>query len=98
MGGVAFCHTHCALVSHKSSLRSDLFAFSDPGLLDKRFVVAKKKTKQLIDLTALWRRSVLECLDRQVLVQSTLDSFVVGRRSKSPDPFLQGYNITRGGG
>ena len=30
MGGVAFCHTHCALVSHKSSLRSDLFAFSDP--------------------------------------------------------------------
>lgn len=35
------------------------------GLLDRRFIVSKKRTKQLIDLTAMWRRTVLERRDRQ---------------------------------
>ena len=49
------------------------------GLLDQRVLVTKKRTRQLIDLTALWRRVVLENRDHQVVKQmeaqqpSTLD-------------------------
>ena len=49
------------------------------SLLDWRVLVAKKRTRQLIDLTALWRRVVLENRDHQVVKQmeaqqpSTLD-------------------------
>ena len=39
------------------------------GLLDRRVLVAKKRTRQLIDLTALWRRVVLENRDHQVVKQ-----------------------------
>lgn len=34
------------------------------GLLDKRFIVSKKRTTQLIDLVSIWRKSVLERRDR----------------------------------
>jgi hypothetical protein len=45
------------------------------GLLDRRFIVSKKRTTELIDLTAAWRKSVLERHDRQVY-KGTLDWWV----------------------
>lgn len=37
------------------------------GLLGKKLIVSKRRTKQLIDLAASWRRSVLELRDEGVL-------------------------------
>jgi len=39
------------------------------GLLDWRVLIAKKRTRQLIDLTALWQQVVLENRDHQVVKQ-----------------------------
>jgi hypothetical protein len=47
------------------------------GLLDRRLLVSKKKTTQLMDLAAMWRRSVLERRDRQALHDGTLDSWII---------------------
>jgi len=60
------------------------------GLLDWRVLVAKKRTRQLIDLTALWRRVVLENRDHQVVKQmearqpSTLDWWAIHRETREP--------------
>ncbi|KAF7764097.1 hypothetical protein Agabi119p4_8634 [Agaricus bisporus var. burnettii] len=37
------------------------------GLLDRRFLVSKKRTTEIIDLAAAWRKSVLTRHDRQVV-------------------------------
>jgi hypothetical protein len=47
---------------HGSFLRLDKL-----GLLDRRFIVSKKRTKQLFDLCAMWRKVVLERRDRQAI-------------------------------
>jgi len=58
------------------------------GLLDRRVLVSKKKTRQLIDLTSLWRRVVLEGRDHQVVKQleglqpSTLDWWILRKETK----------------
>ncbi|KAF7771867.1 hypothetical protein Agabi119p4_6178 [Agaricus bisporus var. burnettii] len=44
---------------HGAFLRLDTL-----GLLDRRFIVSKKRTKQLYDLTSMWRKTVLERRDR----------------------------------
>ncbi|KXN84277.1 hypothetical protein AN958_12783 [Leucoagaricus sp. SymC.cos] len=36
------------------------------GLFNKRVIVSKKRNKQLLDLAAIWRRSILERRDHQV--------------------------------
>ena len=60
------------------------------GLLDRRVLVAKKRTRQLIDLTALWRRVILENRDHQVVKQmeaqqpSTLDWWAIRKETREP--------------
>jgi len=60
------------------------------GLLDRQVLVAKKRIRQLIDLTALWRWVVLENRDHQVVKQmevqqpSTLDLWAIHRETKEP--------------
>ena len=58
------------------------------GLLDQWVLVLKKRTRQLIDLTSLWRRVVLEERDYQVVKQleglqpSTLDWWILRKETK----------------
>jgi len=60
------------------------------GLLDWRVLIAKKRTRQLIDLTALWQQVVLENRDHQVVKQmeaqqsSTLDWWAIHRETREP--------------
>jgi len=44
----------------ENSLFGQYLCLNKLGLLDQRVLVSKKRTRQLIDLTSLWRRVVLE--------------------------------------
>jgi len=58
------------------------------GLLDQRVLVSKKRTRQLINLTSLWRRVILEGRDHQVVKQleglqpSILDWWILRKKTK----------------
>ena len=58
------------------------------SLLNRRVLVTKKKTRQLIDLTTLWQQVVLENRDHQVVKQmkvqqpSTLDWWAIHRETR----------------
>jgi hypothetical protein len=63
------------------------------GLLEKRFIVSKKRNRQLMDLCAMWRKSVLVRVDRQVVSakrkhQTRLDDWLVDRKI-DPNVWLQ---------
>jgi len=60
------------------------------GLLDWQVLVTKKRTQQLINLTALWRQVILENRNHQVVKQievqqpSTLDWWAICRETREP--------------
>lgn len=81
---------------HELGLFGPYLRLDKVGLFNKRFLVGKRRTRQLTDLASMWRRVVLEQRDVQVhtdqqvtLVQSDLERFfprVVRSRRTSVSP------------
>jgi hypothetical protein len=58
------------------------------GFLDRRMIVSRKRTKNLFDLTSLWKKTVLQKMDIHILEQPdiVMDEVPEGTENPSNDP------------